>query len=1244
MNKYKKLVAGLTLGLAVLVAGLVLLPQKASAASQDDVKKCVDSLRFIDIAHLVCESPAGTVIFNDNNPTDNGSDDNEGKTKINYEADSSVFCRNSSSVHIAMGRTSNFKIGDAGKDQLYRIYIGYADSNNNCVDGLSVQTIPGFRTDGIYNLLQFTSNGNNIESLDGVEHGSLNGQSYSVLEGDPGSGYYFVSDDFDVSGDSCNGSLIAVNVGRGSSRSIDTTAIGRKINFAKNKPAGDFLGFLKKQGNTGGCGVGSIGYGLGDEGGFGLIGTPPSEKVTNPGGGVGKGDPCDSGKDCKDGVCQKANGDCTINKAETCESNFDKPFTWFICPMLDMADGAAGAFYGFIEKELCFKTGSASETGGVVCEGKSYLEGPKNKIKTSWSIFKNIATGVLIVILLIAIIAQALGIESGPLNTYTIRKLLPRIVIAVIFIQLSWYLLKYAIDLSNDAGYAIKDLLMAPFGGPNNLDLTTIVGNGVEVATGGGAGANTFALFLAIAAIPIFYYMIPALPLLALYVILALLVAFLTLIIRKILIVILVILAPLAVIAWILPGTENYWKMWRDNFPKLLLMFPMIAALIASGQIVAYLAAPGSTGILAPAITHIGSVPLPNFGAISNFAQLAIVVAAWFAPFFLLPKTFSWGGSLMKATGETIMKGTARASKRPREGLKNVEQGWREQRRRDSQERVRRGEGFNKLAPWRLPIDRFRSGAWNPFYGVGPTRIPGTDKVYGGSRRRARAIAGYVEQGEKARAEDLAAAEAKVIGERQEHRAKGGQHDNFLQAIASGRRSFYDKNLHNRRVQDATNAGADAAAIAAMKRDKSLGQVELGTRSKTERDAARRQLAKLGAGMNWRYLEDYYEHTTKHGTEKEKAEMRKFFDDNVDTILPKLPHIYKSIGQAADADPGTIAGMHGVEVEAILSHLTDQVNTAATPQARQSAQGQITKFLHNFNRAVENSERGGPQLENGALRAVKAYMTSDEGLARQILEDDDTGINAELLNGRRGEGRKEAGLDDRDRRTLLELGRSDALTFDTTNDAEQAALTDLNGLRDTLDAKINEAGYVKATNGAAGAAAGGVATTGAGVTTTARGAPAAPGVVFRPGEIRIQHEAEAARTLPPPATVAAGPQREALKLQLRTDPNAAQVLANNIAYGNAGSEYFDVLAEMRNQASAPGATPDLKDSYNSIISQVQQALQRRINETAGATQARGRDASTAYTAASNRLTPQIVNLEADAPQPPPGVTDLRKLS
>jgi hypothetical protein len=81
---------------------------------------------------------------------------------------------------------------------------------------------------------------------------------------------------------------------------------------------------------------------------------------------------------------------------------------------------------------------------------------------------------------LVVVIAQALGTEL--LDAYTLRKVLPRILIAAVGITLSWQLMEFFVTLTNDLGYGVRHLTSAPFGhlGGDSLNLGSAAINGVS--------------------------------------------------------------------------------------------------------------------------------------------------------------------------------------------------------------------------------------------------------------------------------------------------------------------------------------------------------------------------------------------------------------------------------------------------------------------------------------------------------------------------------------------------------------------------------------------------------------------------------------------------------------------------------------------------------------------------------------------------------------------------------------------
>lgn len=305
-------------------------------------------------------------------------------------------------------------------------------------------------------------------------------------------------------------------------------------------------------------------------------------------------------------------------------------------------------------------------------------------------------------------------------SAYNIRKMLPKLVVAVIAIQLSWYLGKFVIDLSNDFGKGIADLMYAPF---NPVDVSNIESSLGRLGGGALTLGSLFSLgLLTVGTISAINLGVFGLLLLALPVMLAVLVGYFVLVLRQILIVLSMIFIPIAIAAWVLPGTERYWKLWKDNFIKLLMMYPMIMAMIAGGRIFGYIGA--------------------DQGGLQG---LIILLMGFFAPLFILPKTFKWGGAALGAISGAVIQ----ASSKPRGYVKEEAKGFKERRQ---------GEAANSYTPSDSLLQRtqkrIRSGSYIPTERSRRLAIAKGDKW---SAEKNDEAAAYVERVRKKTAEAAAA-------------------------------------------------------------------------------------------------------------------------------------------------------------------------------------------------------------------------------------------------------------------------------------------------------------------------------------------------------------------------------------------------------------------------------------------------------------------------------------------------------
>lgn len=324
----------------------------------------------------------------------------------------------------------------------------------------------------------------------------------------------------------------------------------------------------------------------------------------------------------------------------------DRSLSWIICPVLNGLSKSADGIESFVAGQLNFNV----------------QDNLSDSVHRAWTIFRTLTSVIIVIVMLVMVFSQAVG--GGPFDAYTVRKMLPKLVAAIILMQISWPLCEYFIRLSNDAGQAIGQLMAAPFGGPNQLELGALIqrwsGGGaiiVGVATTGGLIAAIVAAGALIA------WGWPVLLLAILLVFIAVVVALATLLVRNALIILLVMLAPLAFIAFVMPGADRYWKMWKDNFIRVLAFFPLVIALIYAGRIFAWIVA--------------------GLGTPGPF-DLIMILAGFFGPYFFLPKTFKWAGPGVAAAYNAIS--TSAPIKRGREA---AQKGLMERQQRNIDQRAK---------------------------------------------------------------------------------------------------------------------------------------------------------------------------------------------------------------------------------------------------------------------------------------------------------------------------------------------------------------------------------------------------------------------------------------------------------------------------------------------------------------------------------------------------------------------------
>lgn len=307
--------------------------------------------------------------------------------------------------------------------------------------------------------------------------------------------------------------------------------------------------------------------------------------------------------------------DPATSSAIVCYTTLKDPLTYVICPIINSAQRAVQNFYAAITNELDIDVNAYFDESGSNQVGSSLYE--------AWSSIRYIGLSILVVVALVMVISQAMSLDI--FDAYTIRKVLPRLILAVILITLSWELCKFGIQLANDVGRGIRALVEFPF---RDIPAPNVGGAANTLVVAGSIG--TVALASTFGIIGTVMFLVTAL--------IAVVVAFATLIFRKMLIVLLVVTAPFAIACLVLPNTQRVWKMWWENFFKALMLFPLIALFIAGSAVFAKIAG------------------LTSQGDNDLLTQL-IIFAAVFGPFFALPMAFKLAGGALAGVAGLASRG-----------------------------------------------------------------------------------------------------------------------------------------------------------------------------------------------------------------------------------------------------------------------------------------------------------------------------------------------------------------------------------------------------------------------------------------------------------------------------------------------------------------------------------------------------------------------------------------------------------
>lgn len=247
---------------------------------------------------------------------------------------------------------------------------------------------------------------------------------------------------------------------------------------------------------------------------------------------------------------------------------------WIICPAIFGLRNVGDSIYKTIEPMLQVDDSIVNQLGKQ-----------NSSLFDAWSTFRNFANIVFVILFLVIIFSQVTGYG---IDNYGIKKTLPKLIITVILVNLSFILCAIVVDISNIIGSSIKGLFeglgnKSKLGGSaaesNSYILEKIFHYLVLAAGAGGAGVAAVALTGWAIIIPILLFVLTTA--------ISILFAFIVLGMRQALIIVLIVSAPIAIVLSGFPNTKTIYNKWFGLFKGVLMVYPIIGLLVGAGYFTA---------------------------------------------------------------------------------------------------------------------------------------------------------------------------------------------------------------------------------------------------------------------------------------------------------------------------------------------------------------------------------------------------------------------------------------------------------------------------------------------------------------------------------------------------------------------------------------------------------------------------------------------------------------------------------
>ncbi len=233
-----------------------------------------------------------------------------------------------------------------------------------------------------------------------------------------------------------------------------------------------------------------------------------------------------------------------------------------------------------------------------------------NSIHIIWTIMRNLNNVFIILLFLVIIFSQLTGVG---LSNYAIKKILPKLIIFVILINISYYLMLFAVDFSNILGQSIFDLLNVSASDiTDNLTSTELI----ELFFGTAGLKLLLTLILIILNIP--------------FVLISFVLSFILISLRTSLFILLTIFAPFGILSIMTINFNKIGKIWWHSLIIAIFIYPLLS-MINGGSILAFKLIFGDSdsdlGFFMPIVMLFAVQSFGSFVALKSLTKLPLITS-----------------------------------------------------------------------------------------------------------------------------------------------------------------------------------------------------------------------------------------------------------------------------------------------------------------------------------------------------------------------------------------------------------------------------------------------------------------------------------------------------------------------------------------------------------------------------------------------------------------------------------------